>query len=423
MNARHLLLMALVSVLALAGCSSSGPLTASDNYAYLYGKRSAGLRLAARVYHPAPERSLVYFKLRTADLLYKSGGQGAPFRAQVLLRYVAYAPDMRTVLDSASTMVRDQSEQPNANKELIGTLEMRGAGQQKDLMLLITAHDINRDIESSLVLNVHRGDGGRQDFLPLDSRGVPLFDDHMDPGTALRVLCEQHAGKSLWVGHYAPLRQLPRPIFTESGAAPAGVADSTFLLNVGADGRFDLVTPAKGFFHLQVDTASDQGYTIFTMDESYPEVSSGADLVGPLRYITSNQEWERITASPQPRKEVERFWLDAAGDRERAREAIKTYYSRVESADRYFTSSTEGWRTDRGLVHIIFGYPNTIRRTDNGEVWIYGEESNLMSMALTFTRRPGPFSGNDFVLRRDPQFKSAWYRNVESWRNGRVMQN
>lgn len=422
MKLRHLPLIAGFGML-LAGCSASGPLSGGDNYAHLYGKRSSGLRLEARVYHPSAERSLIYFKLRTADLLYKSGGQGAPFRAQVLLRYVAYAPDMRTVLDSASTVVRDQGEQPNTNKELIGTLEMRGARGQQDLVLLVTAHDIHRDLESSLALNVQRGAGGRQDFLPLDERGVPQFDDHMAPGTNLRILCEQHAGKALLVAHYPPQRQLPRPIFAETAAATQLTPDSTYAQLVRADGRFELTTPEVGFLHLRVDTASDLGYTVFTLDESYPDVSSGQDLIGPLRYITSNQEWERINASTEPRREVERFWLDAAGDRERAREAIKAFYSRVESADRYFTAQTEGWRTDRGLVHIIFGHPNTIRRTDNGELWIYGEESNLMSMVLTFTRRPGPFTGNDLVLRRDPQFKSAWYRNVESWRNGRVMQN
>ena len=83
----------------------------------------------------------------------------------------------------------------------------------------------------------------------------------------------------------------------------------------------------------------------------------------------------------------------------------------------------EGWRTDRGLVHIIFGTPTTIYRSARGETWIYGEESNLMSTTFTFVRRSSPFSENDLVLERDPLLKGAWYRNVESWRNGRVLQN
>jgi len=152
-------------------------------------------------------------------------------------------------------------------------------------------------------------------------------------------------------------------------------------------------------------------------------VTTADDLLKPLRYITSNQEYERIQRSGDVRQAIEQFWIDAAGDRERGREAIRIYYGRVENANRHFTSETEGWRTDRGLVHIIFGVPTSIYRTDVGETWIYGEENNLMSLVFNFQRRDGATDENDLVLERDPVLKGAWYRNVESWRNGRVYQN
>ena len=47
----------------------------------------------------------------------------------------------------------------------------------------------------------------------------------------------------------------------------------------------------------------------------------------------------------------------------------------------------------------------------------------MMSLSFTFTKRQGPYSDNDMTLDRDPAFKGAWYRNVESWRNGRIVQN
>jgi len=64
-----------------------------------------------------------------------------------------------------------------------------------------------------------------------------------------------------------------------------------------------------------------------------------------------------------------------------------------------------------------------VRRTEKGEVWTYGEENNLMSLSFNFRRREGSLSENDLELDRDPMFKGAWYRNVESWRNGRIYQN
>ena len=95
----------------------------------------------------------------------------------------------------------------------------------------------------------------------------------------------------------------------------------------------------------------------------------------------------------------------------------------MENSNRHFSALVEGWRTDRGLVHIIFGTPTTIYKSETNETWIYGEENNLMSLTFTFVKRKSVFSDNDLVLERDPMLKGAWYRNVESWRNGRVYQN
>ncbi|MFT3886407.1 MAG: GWxTD domain-containing protein [Flavobacteriales bacterium] len=416
--------IAVASALLLAGCGSYAPAVVSDNFAYLYGKGAAAMRLQARVYHATDDRSTIYFKLHTADLLYKSGGDGGPFRAQVLITYEAYPSlDSRQLLDSASTLVKDQSGTATEDKDLIGSMDMK-RNDRRSFVVRLVARDLNRDVESVVMLHVGTGTlGSRQDFLPMDQRGIPLFDDEVAPGTVVKVRCEQHAGHTLYGGHYEAVTKLPAPVFTEiSPPTPSQQADSTFTIQVPEDGNFTLTTGRTGFYHLRPDTTSMAGYSLFVMKDCFPDIRTSLDMVPPLRYITSLQEWDRITAATDKRKEVERFWLDASGDRERAREAIAAYYGRVESANRHFTSFVEGWKTDRGLVHIIFGTPSTIRKGEGGETWIYGEETNLMSLTFTFVKRDDPYSDNDLVLRRDPQLKSAWYRNVESWRNGRIMQ-
>jgi GWxTD domain-containing protein len=198
--------------------------------------------------------------------------------------------------------------------------------------------------------------------------------------------------------------------------------DSSYSVEANEQGNYMLEMPTDGFIHIRTDTSAQQGLTLYAMKAAYPSVRNVDDMTAPLRYITSMQEWERITTSPDGRKAIEKFWTDATGDRDRARGAIRAYYSRVETANREFTSFAEGWRTDRGLVYIIFGPPSTVRRTDRGEVWTYGEDSTE-SMSFNFRKREAPYTDNDYELDRDPMFKGAWYRNVESWRNGRVHQN
>lgn len=413
-----------LALVLLARCGTYVPVAGGDNFAYLYGKGAAAVRLQARVYHPAEDRSTIWFKLRTVDLLYKNTGGGGPFRAQVLLRYEAWSNwGAETLLDSASTFLKDTSDKPKEDKDLIGSIDMK-RNDQRSFLLKVTVRDLNRGAESTVFIPVERGSAGqRQGFLPLTERGIPLFDDHVPPGTTLRILCEQYAGTTLYAEHLDAPFKLPPPVFTQAETRPVVRVDSTYLVPVGSDGSFTFTTGERGFDHFRTDTASSTGYTLFTAGRPYPEVVRAPDMVAPLRYITSLQEWDRLMAAENKRLEVEKFWTDAAGSRDRAREAIDAYYSRVESANRHFTAWTEGWRTDRGLVHIIFGTPNTIRKTATSEIWTYGEESNLMSLTFLFEKRDGPYSDNDLVLRRDGVFKSAWYRNVESWRNGRIVQN
>ncbi len=418
-------LAAAILLFGTVGCSSYVPVAAGDNFAYLYGKGAAAIRLQARVYQPDDGHAMIYFKLRTTDLLYKGTGGGGPYHARVVMSYESYpAPGSRELLDSASTFVKDQSMEPNEDKELIGSMALKTTGNTP-FILRITARDLNRDAQSTVMLRVERAvPGDAQDFLPLGANQLPIFDDHVQPGTTLKIEAESLAGAILHVGYFPPVEKLPAPVF--ANVQPPSLdspPDSTFTVPVQPNGTFNFTAGERGFYHFRLDTASAVGYTLFVPTESYPTVTTAEDMVSPLRYITSLKEWDGISTSPDPRKAVELFWTDAAGSRDRAREAIAGYYGRVESANRHFTSYTEGWKTDRGLVHIIFGTPTTIRKDARNETWVYGDETNLMSLVFNFVRRDEPYSDNDLVLQRDPGLKSAWYRNVESWRNGRILQN
>lgn len=415
----------ILSPLFLLSCGGSVPGT-KENFAHLYGKESNLLRLQLRVYHTGNDRSVLYFKLRTKDLLYKSPGGGQPYVARVHVRYEAFNDwGGRQLLDSGSVQVRDEVAQTGQEKELIGSIPL-GARLGQQFVLKVTAHDVNRDLQSTMMLRAERDDpSSRQFFLPMDpSSGVPLFDDHMHEQQAVRLMAEAHAGRRLFGGRHQVGDKLPAPVFAQGTPARVGdTPDSTFVLEVDADGRTELVMPSSGLIHLRADTTRQQGCTLFTMKDSYPLVRTGLDMLKPLRYITSMQEFDRMGGSEDVRKAVERFWLDAAGNRDRARDAIRAYYTRVENANRHFTTHVEGWKSDRGLVHVIFGTPNLIQKNERSETWTYGDESSIMSLSFTFVKRDAVFTDNDMVLDRQPTYKGAWYRNVESWRNGRVYQN
>lgn len=420
--------IAAAGLVALAACTTYVPVAGGDNLAYLYGKGAAAVRLDARVQRTDSTHAILWFKLRTADLLYKNTAGTGQFQARAIIRYETFrsGPEKPLLVDSASMLVNDQRMAEAEDRELIGSMDLPLTGAAA-LDIRITAHDLNRDAESVVLDRVDSGqEAVRQCFLPLDARGLPLFEDRVPPRTMVHLRAEPFAGKTLFVLHYPPTDKLPPPVFAEaSPAEPSDAPDSTFLLTVDEDGLLALTTSDNGHYLIRPDTNAMPGYALFVAEGGFPLVSTVSDMAGPLRYITSSKEWAAISGTPDPRKAIEKFWLEAAGDRGHAREAIAAYYGRVEAANRHFTACMDGWKTDRGLVHIIFGTPTTIRRSADGnmETWTYGEETNLMSLNFRFQRKTSPFCDDLFVLQRDPALKSAWYRNVESWRNGRFLQN
>lgn len=424
MKPRTRILLAGIAAWAAAGCGSYAPIAVTDNFAYLYGKGAAAMRLDARLNQAGPAEGTIYFRLRTEDLLYKGTGGGGPYHARVAMSYKVFpALGSKQLLDSASTLISDQRMGTTENKELIGSMPLQHKGGDA-FVLALSAHDLNRDAQSTVIMQIPAWQqGSARNYLPLDGSKLPLFSDFVPLGGQITVEAESLAGKKLEVAFYPVVEQLPAPVFVNAKPPPLDrPAANVQAVEVDADGRFSFTPAEHGFYHFRSDTAQRTGYTLFVPDGGFPYVSTSADMLSPLRYITSSKEWEAMASAPDTRTEIERFWTDAAGSRDRAREAIAAYYGRVESANRHFSSYTEGWRTDRGLVHIIFGTPTTIRKDDRGETWIYGDDTNLMSLAFSFRKRDEPFSDNDLVLQRDPALKSAWYRNVESWRNGRILQ-
>lgn len=416
-------------VLLAAACRGTSPLLQRENLVQVYGRGPNSLRLDARVHHLDEERSILYFKLNTADLLYKGEGGGSPFKARARITYGSFPSwESRQLLDSASTTVQDQSASPNEERELIGSISLLRKGTQP-FVVKVVARDLHRDNETTVLLRVEgAGPAAAQHFMPIDpANGLPLFSDHLPAARPIAIRNEALAGQTLTASRHPVPEAMPSPVFSsESRDRKDPAADSSFQVTLDGTGRADLTGLRAGIYRFvpaAADSATASGYTLVLLDKAFPWVDHADDLLKPLRYITSMQEYERMSKAPDQRKAVERFWIDAAGDRERAREAIRIYYTRAENANRHFSALTEGWRTDRGLVHIIFGTPSTIYRSDRGETWTYGEENNIMSLTFNFVRRRSALSDNDLWLERDPTLKGAWYRNVESWRNGRVYQN
>jgi len=95
------------------------------------------------------------------------------------------------------------------------------------------------------------------------------------------------------------------------------------------------------------------------------EVDNMDEAIKQLAYITSDREIrEMLTGSEQEKSDkFKQFWsnLDPTpGSVEN--ELMEEYYRRVAFSIEAFTVVQDGWKTDRGMIYILFGPPDEIQR-------------------------------------------------------------
>jgi GWxTD domain-containing protein len=193
--------------------------------------------------------------------------------------------------------------------------------------------------------------------------------------------------------------------------------DTTFSLPTNQP--FVLVQPGLYFF--QNDTSANSGIGLLIVDKRFPRMTRPEDLVEPLIYISTNNEIKELSTTNAPKKTLDTYWLRLTNNNEsKARRTIRAYYRRVTQANQLFTTYKEGWKTDMGMVYIVFGRPDQVARSKDKEVWTYTQNSNFSEINFTFVRRPNQFVENHYELMRYVEYEPIWYPTVEEWRTGIV---
>lgn len=419
---RHHLVVGLLTLVVVFGLSAgcSGPRgSLSDRVVRNYDWESRPFHPEYLVYHPNSDSSQLWIKMQSTELLYARRTPEADFEGRVKcdVRIQVYREEGFIDIDTTSFRLIDTNPERQGRTLLKKHTFALDTGAV--YRLLITTSDMNRRVEDFTTLEVLKASfSTREDYLIYkNDQEYPLFGDDVKVGDKLRITTER--GETLMrYFSWDPELKLPPPPFTDAMVPTPQLpptAGTSFIaggLPITAGGPLFTVTTNQGM-HL---------FTLRAHDGPFPSITKLDDMVESLRYISSRREYEKIVDSRYPKQELDAFWLDCGGSKDRTRTLIGIYYSRVEEANYYFSSVVEGWRTDRGLVHVIFGNPNRIRSTADYETWIYGEENNLSSVVFNFRRINTPISRNHYILERNPLYRTDWDRAVTSWRNGRIFQ-
>jgi GWxTD domain-containing protein len=259
-------------------------------------------------------------------------------------------------------------------------------------------------------------------FLLLDSAGMVLAHPYLRTTEGVAVATFGLNQPVRWRRY--PTGAAALPPFTDprsqaGGPRTLGVLDSSAApVAAGTVLRFT----APGLYALKVGgTGGEPVRTVplLVVPVSFPGQSTAPELIEPLLYLTTAAERQQLLKSPDPKKAVDRFWLQAAGsDQARARDFIRRYYGQVTAANELFSGHKAGWLTDRGLLYVVLGPPQSVRRLPDGtERWHYDAAGRLGEpVAFTFRPRPSTLAPDNYELVRRPEYEMLWYAAVDKWR-------
>lgn len=407
-------------IIALGSCATRSGLGGVD-LAHVYQKDGLLVRPEIRLYHTDEYHTNVYFSFSSEELLYVRPGVNQPFYANVDVQVYVYENFSRSsIIDTAKINLKD-SQQVLTPKRITGSLEVEINDNTplEEYVLLIRFHDKNRKIYFDEIRLLERSDPyNRQNFLLLDQDDNVVYKDQVQLGKMYKVVSNQDVDQ-LHVKYYNREFDLAKPPFVIAESDPFNYkADSTFTVANGD--TFILNQP--GFYHFQTDPSIREGYTLYHYYPSFPLVTMKSHLIGPIRYLSTNLEYEGVdlNSTDSAKIEADKFWLRHAGSEDRARGQIEEFYGRVEAANTFFSSYQPGWRTDRGILYVVYGPPTKIYRTKDTEIWVYGQENSSLNFTFVFDRMINPFSDNDYSLRRKTEYRYGWGLAVDAWRHGRI---
>ena len=258
-------------------------------------------------------------------------------------------------------------------------------------------------------------------FVLTDSAGLLLLRRYVQAGEVFGVesygLYQPVRWKRYAVTPTPALPPMTNPATVAAGPRVLPVLDSAEA-RPGQQFRFS----EPGLYALRVGGTGGvpvRTVAVLVADNQYPTLSTASELIEPLRYLTTSQERQRLTDAPDPKRAVDKFWLDIAQGRQTlGKDLIRRYYGRVTAANHLFAAHKAGWLTDRGLLYVVLGPPPSVRRLYNGEErWFYpdgGEYGGPVS--YTFRPRPSTFAPDYYELVRRPEYELLWYAAVEKWR-------
>lgn len=163
--------------------------------------------------------------------------------------------------------------------------------------------------------------------------------------------------------------------------------------------------------------------------EHYPSLKTAEELARPLYYLMNDKEYKKLLSIQSPdsmKAAIDRFWLSNIQNSTKARNVITLYYERVEEANKQFSNFKEGWKTDPGMIYILFGPPWYVEAFADEMTWLYTYNRYDSEKVFNFKQpklKTKYFPYNNYLLIRNNEYHSIQLRQRNKWLSGQILKD
>jgi GWxTD domain-containing protein len=250
-------------------------------------------------------------------------------------------------------------------------------------------------------------------YVHKNSSNFPLFDQYCQ--TKDTIVFKSLVQDSILVKHIST---------TESLALPPMYLGLNPYLNSNSVTNFKISPSTKwvptlpGLYVFSYPQQSSK-ISIVVLQHKFPTFTKVKELINSLQYITSNDEQTSLLETNNQKEALDELLINLTGDQNLAKNIIKNYFKRVTEANKLFTTTKEGWKTDKGMIYIIFGAPDKVYFENGHEDWSY-EKNPLYNELNFYFKHKLTSEGYIFELERLKDYQEIWIAIIEKWRKGLI---
>ncbi|MBW6489601.1 MAG: GWxTD domain-containing protein [Lentimicrobium sp.] len=388
-------------------CKSPARL-AYRNIASFYNPESEIKGLKYDFFHLDDTLTKLYVSFPYKQLVYKAEGNST--KAKFRFFYQIYdGYDNSILLDSASYYGVDSLNIGGIFMDSIPLVLLRG----RNYILNTELSDLNSGITNGRFLKINKQkEIGEADFILVGTDNLPLLRNFIVRNETFRVKFIDTTNK-ITIAYFPGKKEIPGSPYAFQHKFSDFEVDSIFNVEVEQGLTNILKFEKQGSYFVKV--GDEYIFLVHCFYDGFPEIGTVNEMRESLRYISTEGEFRDMQSKPA-RAAVDDFWIRITGHPERALQQIKNYYKRVEEANRFFALSSEGWKSDRGMIYIVYGPPSIVFRNMVSEEWTYGEAGNPLSVRFLFNLEPIWGNMLDYKLVRSENYRNSWHLAVSNWR-------